>query len=315
MQKIISKIKEYRLCKFESGYNKQVLQNKFQKKCSKTILINKGLYEYAYFDIAFLHNMLSLIVTATYDGYIPFVELADRKDGWTNWSTFFEQPFRHDLYDNDMNNFLISKREIGDISVTYEVPFNEEKLNVWRKIYKDYVVFNEESKKYLEEEYNSLFKGKGKILGVKTRGSDFTILKPFGHPIQPEIQDVISICREKMEEFGYEYIYLASEERLVEDLFEENFPCKIIVNKRVYYDEIIKKNNYQNAWQIHINNENEIKSRGLEYLSSIYLLSKCDALIGGNCGGSMSALFMNDGGYAYWKLFDLGLYGMNNYKK
>lgn len=310
MQKIISKIKKYRLRKFALGYNKQKLQKQFKKKCSKIMLINKGLYEYAYFDVAFLHNMLSLIVTATYDGYIPFVELADRKDGWTNWDTFFEQQFGLDLY-NVGHNTVISQREIGNIRVTYEVPFNEEKLKVWRKIYKDYVVFNEESKRYLDTEYNSLFKGKGKILGVKTRGSDFTILKPFGHPIQPAIQDVITLCKEKINEFGYEYIYLASEEKLVEDLFEANFPGKVIVNKRVYYDEIMKLNNFQNAWQIHTNNELEIKARGLEYLSSIYLLSKCNALIGGNCGGSMAALFMNDGGYTYWKLFDLGLYGMN----
>ena len=147
---------------------------------------------------------------------------------------------------------------------------------------------------------------------MKTRGSDFTILKPFGHPIQPEIDDVIDLCKQKVNELGCDYIYLASEEKSVENLFELNFPGKVIVNKRVYYDEIINKNNYQHAWQIHVNNENDIKIRGLEYLSSIYLLSKCDALIGGNCGGSLAALFMNNKKYEYQFLFDLGLYGFNN---
>jgi hypothetical protein len=54
--------------------------------------------------------------------------------------------------------------------------------------------------------------------------------------------------------------------------------------------------------------ENEIYNRGIEYLSSIYLLSRCDALIGGNCGGSISALLMNGGKYEFTEIFNLGLY-------
>jgi hypothetical protein len=40
-------------------------------------------------------------------------------------------------------------------------------------------------------------KNKGKILGVKTRGTDFTALKPAGHPIQPNINDVINFVKTK----------------------------------------------------------------------------------------------------------------------
>ena len=45
---------------------------------------------------------------------------------------------------------------------------------------------------------------------------------------------------------------------------------------------------------------------GLEYLSSIILLSRCTSLIGGNCGGTMAALFFNDSRYEYTHIFDLG---------
>lgn len=309
LESFISTVKKIKLKLFIETYDKEKIQHRIlKKKHPKIMYIDKGLYDYAYFDVAFLNNMLSLIVTSIYKGYVPVVELKDRQEGWTNWDTFFEQPFKY--YLNGDKQIVNSQTEIGDIRVSYDVSFNERKIAIWCKIYNDFVVFNEETRKYVENEYDRLLKGKGKILGVKTRGSDFTILKPFGHPIQPEINDVIDLCKQKVNELGYDYIYLASEEKSVENLFELNFPGKVIVNKRVYYDEIINKNNYQHAWQIHVNNENDIKIRGLEYLSSIYLLSKCDALIGGNCGGSLAALFMNNKKYEYQFLFNLGLYGI-----
>lgn len=47
---------------------------------------------------------------------------------------------------------------------------------------------------------------------------------------------------------------------------------------------------------------------GLEYLSSIILLSRCTALVGGNCGGTLGALFFNDEKYEFVHVFNLGLY-------
>lgn len=47
---------------------------------------------------------------------------------------------------------------------------------------------------------------------------------------------------------------------------------------------------------------------GLEYLSSVILLSACKGLIAGNCGGSDAALYFNDHGYEYYHLYDLGVY-------
>jgi hypothetical protein len=94
INQFLSKIKRNRMYRFIENYNKNELSEKFKKEnYNKILLINEGLYEYAYFNVAFLHNMLSLIVSAIYNGYLPFIELKNRKEGWTNWNTFFIQPF------------------------------------------------------------------------------------------------------------------------------------------------------------------------------------------------------------------------------
>lgn len=112
-----------------------------------------------------------------------------------------------------------------------------------------------------------------------------------------------------MKELGYEFIYLATEESYVEEIFKNKFLGKIIVNKRIYYyDDIYNKQELGIFTRAKFDRDDDDYWRGLEYLSSIYLLSKCDALIAGNCGGSLAALFMNNMKYEYWYLFDLGLY-------
>ena len=45
--------------------------------------------------------------------------------------------------------------------------------------------------------------------------------------------------------------------------------------------------------------ENDSYYKGLEYFSSIVILSRCQALIGGNTGGSCAAMFMNNMKYEY----------------
>ena len=93
------------------------------------------------------------------------------------------------------------------------------------------------------------------------------------------------------------------------DEFEKAFPGKILENKRVYYDDIYDQDDsIAYIKDVHFERENDRYLSGLEYLSSIILLSRCSALVGGNCGGTLGALFFNDEQYQFVHVFDLGLY-------
>lgn len=307
--KLLLKIRQYRVRRFIDTYDKQKLEKQFHQSINPTmIVIKKGLYEYGYFNFTFLNNMLSLIVTELSRNHFPIVQLDDRKEGWTNWDTFFEQPLKLNGTSHPINQN--STLQQGLISPSFLTPFNERDLKRWQKIYQDFVMLNHDTQQYVEKEYDSFIAGKN-VMGVLCRGTDYIKKKPYGHPIQPDPNEVIALVKQKMIDLNLEYIYLATEEYRIVKQFEAEFPGKIIVNQRTYYDEIFEQMNYSEIYQVQFHRENDLYWKGLEYLSSIWLLSRCDALIAGNCGGSTSALYLNNGKYKYWYLFNLGMYGDN----
>ena len=268
-----------------------------------TMLIDKGLYEYGYFNACFLENMMSLMVYALSKGYTPYIDLKDRGEGWTNWSTFFEQPFPVDT-----NNSLdcVCDIEQGCYHPQFDTPYRKLDLRLWCKVYDRLVKLNAGTKAYVEEERRHLMKGR--TLGVICRGTDYIKLKPQGHPVQPSPEQVIERARIMMRQYRLDYLYLATEEQAIYEKFEKAFPGLVIVNKRQYYDGIFNAQNMSYIYEVQFNRENDIYLKGLEYLSSLQLLSRCDVLLGGNCGGACAALYMNNMEYKHVELFDLGVY-------
>ena len=174
-------------------------------------------------------------------------------------------------------------------------------------LYEQYIHITPSVQKYIEKEYQEILSNKGVVLGAIVRGTDYVQLKPYRHPVQPSAEQVIQEAIEIREEHPWDYLYLATEEKKIEDQFKAAFPGKILINKRCYYD-----GDYTNSYLFEVKNdrENDQYLRNLEYFSSMYILSKCDMLIGGMCGGSQGVLIMRgDNPYDYLHLFELGNYG------
>ena len=115
-------------------------------------------------------------------------------------------------------------------------------------------------------------------------------------------------AEQKMQELGCGAIYLATEDGKIDKAFRERFPGKIRINQRRYYDELFDENGLQLIKDVHFDREDDDYWKGMEYLSSLVILSRCESLIAGNCGGSQMAVFMNGGKYRYCKIYNLGLY-------
>ena len=271
------------------------------------MLIDHGIYEYGYFNACFLENMMSLMVDALSKGYTPYIDLKDRGEGWTNWSTFFEQPFPISAKPD-----CVCDIEQGYYHPKFDTPYQKLDLRLWCKAYNRLVRLNDETAEYVEHEYNKLFiddnNRKKKVLGVICRGTDYTKLKPQGHPVQPLPEQVIERAKALLEQYCLDYIYLATEELAIYEKFEKTFPGIVIVNERQYYDGIFNANNMNYIYEVQFNRDNDIYLKGLEYLSSLQLLSRCDVLLGGNCGGACAALYMNNMQYEHVELFKLGFY-------
>lgn len=153
--------------------------------------------------------------------------------------------------------------------------------------------------------------GKDKrIVEVLCRKTDYTDNRPKGHPIQPEISEVIATVKEKIDEYNCSFIYLATDEEKIylkksfQELYlqiKENIMMNFII-----LNQKLEKMLLRIPW-VHFNRENDLYYKSLEYISSINLLSKYNLLIAGNCGGNRAALYLNNK-YEFYHLFNKGLY-------
>jgi hypothetical protein len=116
------------------------------------------------------------------------------------------------------------------------------------------------------------------------------------------------LAKRKIKKLNLDYIYLATDEKRIEYQFYEAFPNKILVNRRVYVDDVFYSKNCRRISGAIEKKGVDLSFSNLSYLSSICLLARCNALIAGNCGGSEAALCMNNFKYEYWHLFKMGLY-------
>lgn len=269
------------------------------------VYMKKGIYDYQFFNICFLNNVFSFIITSLVERKIPRVDVRNR-NGENIWEWFFRQPYEQ----INVSNMQVSEsaENIVQAFPTFDEIYKNRSIELWGKVYEDFFVLNKDAKLYIDNEVRQIIEGK-RVLGVLCRGTDYTDCKPKGHPIQPEIESVLNLVEEKKKELGYEYIYLATEDGRIDKMFKERFSSEILTNKRMYYDNIFGGNKLQWIQDVHFERKDDDYWKGLEYLSSVVILSKCNALIAGNCGGSQAAVFLNKGKYEYTHIFNCGIYG------
>ena len=263
-----------------------------------------GEWDYQLVNICFIENVLKNIIWCLASNYVPVVKIKTT-DGVNLWESMFEQPFPAHSDDT-----LLTVCPYKSAPIWFPVIPDEQDIRIIGNLYRSFFIPKKDVQEYFDFEYETLIKGK-RVLGVLCRGTDYIMTKPAGHPVQPPIEDVINLTNKIIEEMNVEFIYLATEEAAIVQMFDEQFPNKVITNKRLYYDsyyDLYNENEEAKISNVHFKRENDSYYKSLEYLSSVNLLSKCCGLIAGNCGGSRAALYLNGGRYEYSYLFDLGLY-------
>lgn len=251
------------------------------------------------------HNMVPVIDMKNY----PNTYLEDNEVGQINaWELFFRQVSKvtiDDLYKSHSyvvgNHMDIDWKEMPNISGYHK----KSSYFLWSNMYARFVKLSEQAEKYCQEEFLQIL-GEEKAehtLGVLIRGTDIKTCK--GHSLQPSLEQVTDKIRSVMKkDKQFQYIYLATEERMNEEYLREQFPGKVLINKRTYYDnaDYVKGLSY-----VKMSGERDKYRRGMEYLSSMYILSKCGGLMSGQCGGGFAAFYMNGGKYRYDYFWELGV--------
>ena len=270
---------------------------------------------------AIVKSILSHIQYAIDKEYIPIIDMKNSQNCFNEelsenpWEFFFKQPTHYTLEDvKKSKNIIVScNRQVPQLQYAIGVSLlqnnNQYKLDNWAKIYKEHIKINDNTKKYLSTPYNSIIENRKNILGVLCRGTDYLDKQPAGHPIQPTPETVIKKILSLKETLNFEWIYLATEDIRILDLFKKQFGNQLLYINQLRFGQIeceyLCDYNYKENSKIKMN---------LDYLSSLYILSKCDFLIGGRTAGTIGAYLMSANKFKYTFFWDLGTYPHKNIK-
>ncbi len=267
----------------------------------------------------FLTNLGNIALAINY-GLIPVIDMKNCVNTWTSlapekdinpWEYFFRQPCSLGLDDIMVSDTVIIQDDVPDShkrpSDSMEFLTNDKAIRFWQDIVDKYIHLSVRAENYFREQYDKLLKGK-KAIGVLCRGTDYVAMGPVGHPVQPKIEDIIDKVREIMKFSDCDYIFLATEDKLVYKQFREAFSDRLLILESDRFEHNVSTYLYD----VQKTQKTDVYRMSLEYLTSIYLLSKCNGLVAGRTSGSVGALLLARG-YQYCYYFNEGRYGINDF--
>ena len=249
-------------------------------------------------------------------GYIPVIDWLNFKTQYrinreNVWENIFEQPYGYSLEDiKQSKNIIINRQAAAPDNIYYMGQFYDdlERINIFRKLFKKYLRFTRSTLNHLESEYKKYIPEGSRVVGVLCRGTDYVMKKPKTHPIQPEPKQVLSDVNRIMSEYSCDYVFLATEDADIFDLFEKKYGEKLlsVPQKRIHKQDLQKDQFLAKKMTNGTTNQNKM-SLALNYLTSTYILSKCNCFISGRTGGCKGVLLMRED-FEYCKIYDLGYY-------
>lgn len=302
------------LRKFEKHYGKDnIFNNKYliiKRECDNSVL---GLF-------AYYITMLAWIEYAIRKNMVPVIDMKNYANTFhrqgdvgriNTWELFFQQPCKTTLEDAlKSGNARYVWNDIPEYQPNDSLDFlyNDEIIEHYHLVAKEYIRFQPhvlEKLEKKEEEILGAFKEE-RILGVLARGTDYTTLRPYFNPIQPNLEQLVSKINEYMKRYNCTKIYVATEDEGNLEYLREIYGEKILYTDQ---QRVRKVNSYLNDNKEFTDRDSF--ERGIEYLSSIYLLSKCNGLIAGRTAGTVGARLLADN-FEFYHIFSFGRYGMED---
>ena len=297
--------------KYETHYNKEnIFNNKYlilKRECK-----GAGFGIFAYY-IAFIAE----IDYAIKQGMIPVIDMQnyksslmdDDKIGKKNpWEDFFEQPYGigvEEALSSRNSRYFWADVPSFHPNESLDCLYNEPLMKHYNEIAKKYLCFRPNVKEALERAYRNII-GTKRVLGVLARGTDYADLKPYNHPVQPTVDEMIPVVERYKSKYNCDYVYLATEDEGILVKFKEKYGDKLLcVNQKRVSN--VKSYLYEDQDFTSVDKYTQV----LSYLESIYVLSKCVGLVAGRCSGTVGACILTDG-YEFLYVFTKGRYGIED---
>ncbi|MCX4321407.1 MAG: O-fucosyltransferase family protein [Lachnospiraceae bacterium] len=160
-------------------------------------------------------------------------------------------------------------------AVSYDV--SQDYIDAMARMLRKYIRYNDETEKYLKDEYGKLL-GDKKTIAVHYRGTDFN--KGYNnHPVPVQVEQEIEKVRELLNTKDYEQIFLATDENAVVERFKKEFGEAVKVYDDTYRDD----GSGESIAFSKSDRKNHHYRLGLEVLRDQYTLTHCEGIV---CGYS-----------------------------
>lgn len=243
------------------------------------------------------------------ENYGTLYQEADRINGTKNvWEYYFEQPFdvktgrRYSLSEVYRSaNVILSN---GSMELT-TFDYQSDSIN-WQREMMALIPFNNKCMNYVNKVYNNTIPPNCKLIGVSIRGSDVK-KRVIGHPIPISVEEIIPILKQHKKDWNdlgnNTAFFVKSEEQSTINSVRDSL-CNVYYSDSVRIDDYNGENNSIN---VVYGRKSKYKAT-LDYLTDIYILSKCDALVGTMNNGLYTALLWNKNQYNHIDIIDKGRY-------
>lgn len=235
----------------------------------------------------------------------------DRYGRVNMWEDYFLQPSKYTLDEAyESQNVILGGLDDREKKIFPEQSPSIESVVHLSKLFGNRFIQSEILKEKVSLEQSRISRNTSgrKILGVIARGTDYIYLKLKNHFIPCTTSQYIEYVKKYMMQFGYQYIYLATEDLDIYNQFVEAFPPEYLLSsdqRRVSMSE----NDKMALMQVKLYDKDDGYVRGMEYNVIISMLANCDGLISNcMCGAAWGALFLNAGKYGHVKIMDQGKY-------
>ncbi len=273
---------------------------------------NAGLY-------SFVLTNLGWIGYALERGYIPVVDMQNAYNtyltrevvGQVNaWEYYFRQPCGYTLQDiAHSKNIILSSINAPEKGPLPGIEKRTKEWAMWQKLGARYLQPSDKVKGETDKAKASLFQNR-RVLGVLCRGTDYLSKRPSGHPIQPDVKDVMDKAEEMMARLHCPVLYLATEDASALRAFRSRFGEKLLTYGERRYEDTGDRYINEMTDEMDAAAADPVKAqyqKGLEYAVTIGLLSGCNALVAGRVSGAYGAVLQGSA-YEEIYLYDLGLY-------
>jgi hypothetical protein len=267
-----------------------------------------------------ISHILKHIVYAEKFGYIPIVDLQNFDTQYLDlgslgkenaWEYFFEQPGGYSLRDiSKSKNVILSAKtsnpRIRILDNDENLSDNRELQKYFNRLFQKYIRPNKLTQDYLSTDEDKIFIGNRKILGILCRGTDYTQKKAANHDIQPDPNDVVIKAKKIIRKYNCSHIYLATEDQNIYDIFKKHFRNILLSNDQRRFSSR-ELENVKYLADVPQKRKRDKYFLGLEYLSSVNILSKCPCFIGGQTLGTFGVYALTKG-FEYDYVYNLGKY-------